>query len=343
MKSATTRSATIRSAAIDALRVVGTIAIVAGHTWDTPLVRAGIYSWHVPIFFFLTGYLWRARVRSPGAEAKNRARTLLLPYLAWLVIITSLALAVWAQPQGLNLTSLQPILLGGHYVGKPFSAFWFVTALFAVAVALRVLERGPRWLPWASALVLLVVAYTSHGALAAIPEAIGTGLACLVFVLAGELVRRSRERISRPVVTSVLLLTVSAALIATGLSSPVDLKGADFGMPVLSAAVAIAISVALLLLAEAFVPRLPRLIQTGFTHLAQVSLMVILTHSAVLWLMRTPPFGSSVPPFGLTVSFLAALIVPWLAALVVARTPLSPLLIGIPRVRFAHARSAQHR
>jgi acyltransferase len=337
------RPASTRSASIDALRVLGTIAIVAGHTWDVPFVRAGIYSWHVPLFFFLTGYLWRARIRTPGAEAKNRARTLLVPYVAWLVLITVLALAIWAQPQGLNLTSLQPILLGGHYVGKPFSAFWFVTALFVVAVALRILERGPRWLPWGSALILLGIAYSSHGALAAIPEAIGTGLACLVFVLAGTLVRRFRDRITRPVVTSLLLLAISATLVATGLSSLVDLKGADFGTPIVSVAVALAISVALLLLAEVVIPRLPRLLQTGFTQLAQVSLMVILTHSAVLWLMRTPPLGSTAPPFGLTVSFLVALVVPWMAALVIARTPLSPFLIGLPRVPLANPLSAGHK
>ncbi|MDY7542559.1 MULTISPECIES: hypothetical protein [unclassified Cryobacterium] len=164
-----------------------------------------------------------------------------------------------------------------------------------------------------------------------------------MFVLSGTLVRRFRDRVTRPVVTSLLLLAISASLVATGLSSLVDLKGADFGTPIVSVAVAIAISVALLFLAEAFIPRLPRLIQTGFTQLAQVSLMVILTHSAVLWLMRTPPPGSTVPPFGLTVSFLVALVVPWMAALVIARTPLSAFLIGIPQIPFPHARSAQHR
>ncbi|MCI4658249.1 acyltransferase family protein [Cryobacterium sp. ZS14-85] len=336
---------TSRSAAIDALRVVGTIAIVAGHTWDIPLVRASIYSWHVPIFFFLTGYLWRARVRTPGAEAKNRARTLLLPYAAWLALITLLALALGlaGQPQGLDLRALQPILLGGHYVGKPFSAFWFVTALFVVAVALRILERGPRWLPWASAVVLLTVAYSTHGALAAIPEAIGTGLACLVFVMAGIVFRRSRDRFSRPVITGVVLLVVCAILIATGFSSLVDLKAADFGTPVLSVATAIAISIALLLLAEVLVPKLSQRIQAGLTQLAQVSLMVVLTHSAVLWLMRTPPFGSTVPPFGLTITFLVALLAPWAAALVLARTPLSPILIGIPQRPISRARTAHGR
>ncbi|MFX7949399.1 hypothetical protein ABTK52_18475, partial [Acinetobacter baumannii] len=56
--------------------------------------------------------------------------------------------------------------------------------------------------------------------------------------------------------------------------------------------------------------------------LATCGTMVILTHAAILWLLNAPADGS-------VIDFLLALLVPWLAAFVTARTPLAPVLIGV--------------
>ncbi|VTS35178.1 Uncharacterised protein [Gordonia terrae] len=104
-----------------------------------------------------------------------------------------------------------------------------------------------------------------------------------------------------------------------------DMKQADFGTPALSVIVAAAISGGLILVAESTVH------WTGqksdwTTRLAAAGFMVVLTHAAVLWLLRTPSTGS-------WADFGAALLLPWTAALTLALTAMSPYLLGVKRRR----------
>jgi fucose 4-O-acetylase-like acetyltransferase len=47
-----------RSIAVDLVRVAGVIAIVVAHNWDQRLwAHTWFYTWHVPVFFVITGYL----------------------------------------------------------------------------------------------------------------------------------------------------------------------------------------------------------------------------------------------------------------------------------------------
>jgi acyltransferase len=90
--------------------------------------------------------------------------------------------------------------------------------------------------------------------------------------------------------------------------------------------VAIAISIGLVLLAESVVPRLGERAGRGAIVLAGSGTMVILTHAVVLFALGTPA-GGSWPDFAI------AVLLPWGAALTIARTPLAPFLIGSPVLR----------
>ncbi|AFR47691.1 acyltransferase family protein [Gordonia sp. KTR9] len=310
---------------LDLLRVLGIVAIVAGHVWDNLFTREAIFTWHVPLFFFLTGYLWTT-TRSLGTEVRKRSRTLLVPYVCWLVLISVpyVGLSVFRdskQPAPL----IGDILWGGAELGRPYSAFWFVTALFFAAVLLRSMQRLPRWTPWALSIVGLVVCYTYSSAVAALPLSLGVAVPATLFVLAGVSFRSVREHIRRPAVLGAAALLVSGVLIISGLSGPMDMKQADFGTPALSVIVAAAISAGLILVAEHAI-RWKGRVADWTTRLAAAGFMVVLTHAVVLWLLRTPPTGS-------WVDFGAALLLPWAAALTLALTSLSRYLLGVDRRR----------
>src|SRR6478609_9373400 len=85
-----------RSAGIDAVRVVGIAAVIFGHTFRGPLTHEFLYAWHVPVFFFLTGYLWTPG-RTLRQEFVNRGLTLGLPYIGWFVVISLLLIADMAR------------------------------------------------------------------------------------------------------------------------------------------------------------------------------------------------------------------------------------------------------
>lgn len=313
-----------RSAAIDAVRVLGVTAVVAGHVWtESETIRALLYTWHVPVFFFLTGYLWTPRRPLP-VEAAKRWRTLGLPYVAWLLLIAAVYLPWQHLRGGLTLTELAAPFVGGAYIGRPFSAFWFMGALFAAAIVYRIIQRMPLWSHWILALIGVALGYLVPDALTAVPLGAGIAIPALIFVVAGNHLKQVRSRIASPMILGGSLLAVAIAVVATRVSNPVDLKQSDLGTPILSVAAAIAISAALILLAEGIVPRLGARLGKGLVALASVGTMVILTHAVILWALGTPPAGGW-PALAI------ALVVPWGAALIVARTPLAPFLIGSPK------------
>ncbi|MBT1678404.1 acyltransferase family protein [Curtobacterium aurantiacum] len=308
-----------RSAGIDVVRVLGVAAVVAGHVWTNEFTVATLYPWHVPVFLFLTGWFWKPG-RPLRTEVRGRWRTLIRPYLGWFVVI-SLAWFPWAiasdaARQPLDL--LRP-LLGGQYVGRPYSAFWFVTALAVATVVLRFLERWRAWVPWAVALAAVTVATVAPGVVRLPPESAGTAIAALVFVLAGSVARRWLPRIGRPALVGAVFLVAGGTAVALG-SRPLDLKRADFGTPLLSVVTAIALCSGLVLVGLALDEVVHGRTATVVSRLASVGITVVLLHAAVIWVAE--------PVLPTPLVFVAATVVPWTVALLLDRTRLAPWATG---------------
>lgn len=308
-----------RSAGIDVVRVLGVAAVVAGHVWTNEFTVATLYPWHVPVFFFLTGWFWKPG-RPLRAEVRGRWRTLIRPYLGWFVVI-SLAWFPWAissdaARQPLDL--LRPFL-GGQYVGRPYSAFWFVTALAVATVVLRFLERWRPWVPWTVALAAVTVATVAPGVVRLPPESAGTAIAALVFVLAGSVARRWLPRIGRPALVGAVCLVAGGTAVALG-SRPLDLKRADFGTPLLSVVTAIVLCSGLVLIGLALDDVVHGRTATVVSRLASVGITVVLLHAAVIWVAE--------PVLPLPLVFVAATVVPWTVALLLDRTRLAPWATG---------------
>ncbi|GAA4196021.1 hypothetical protein GCM10022219_22010 [Microbacterium oryzae] len=189
-----------RLPSIDLLRVLTVIVIVWRHTWPVPkgepqMLLATIT---VPFFFFLTGWLWRTGKRTIRDETKMRWLTLGRPYVTWLalIFIEFAASTIKGDITRDTIETLIRPLLGGSYAGRPFSTFWFISALFFVAIMMRAVEKLPR-----PHLVALAVLLAGVGALLGqkldrIPLSIGLAIPCLAFAVAGYLLRQwaaSRE------------------------------------------------------------------------------------------------------------------------------------------------------
>ncbi|MDN4475422.1 acyltransferase family protein [Demequina sp. SYSU T00192] len=182
-----------RNAGIDLVRVLGIMAIVAGHCIPLGSWTSALFIWHVPVFFFLTGYLWKPQ-RAIRDEAARRTRTLLKPYLFWFSATYALFLA------GATLSGHSPDLLlapvyGGYYAVRPFTTFWFVFALFGTALLWRVLELAPQWARGIFVVAALLVAPFVGAPLSQTPLALGTSLLAVVFVALGQVTRAYEPRI----------------------------------------------------------------------------------------------------------------------------------------------------
>ena len=289
---AITRTASTRSAALDAVRVLAVVAVVIGHARPGRITTTLTFSWHVPVFFVLSGYLL-AEGRDAATELRRRARTILLPTLAWGVIVT----AVWWLHASIAGPPLHHhfghrLLWGGVDLVAPYSPFWFMPVLVASLVLTRLLDDVHRWLP-------LLVGLGGYLLCLGYPHAVATSFwsillapACMLYVLAGRELRTWRARISMPFLTGVTMLAISVAAIALG-ADPVNIKAASFGTTVVSALDAALISAGLILIAESLCARssAEALSARVVSRLATTSLPVILAHMLVLMTLWPMPWS----------------------------------------------------
>lgn len=305
-----------RSGAIDLVRIIAVAAIVAGHVFTRDATGDLLYTWHVAVFFILSGYLWKPH-RSLRIELSRRLRSLGRPYLAGFVILTVALLL-----QGFDDTGQRILggLYGGGVAGMPYITFWFITTLFFTALLLRLIEPLPLAVQWAIGVVGAIAGWIWGSMLSDTPLGIGLAVTCLVYLLIGDALRRVRARIRMPLLTGILLILISAVLIMTGLSDFIDIKQGDYGTPVVSLLVSVAISFGMILVAESLVR--PGMFPQVCTLLALPLLTVVLLHPVVLWTTWPDP-----------VAFAVGMLVPLAIGLVALRTPLSPWLTGQERLR----------
>lgn len=307
-----------RSAAIDVLRVIGIVAIVFGHVWDSGS-RLLVYPWHVALFFFLTGYFWKFE-RSLQDEFRKRCQTLIMPPAIWTAIIGLAVLGVMLADRNFDAARTVSDVIVGKAPGRPFMVFWFVLVLFFGAVLLRLMERSkrlPAWAPWVVAGAGIAASYVAGPVLSNTPLYIGLTPPCLLFVVVGVAFRRYRSHFKQWMAWAVLC--VSAALVLTRTSAPMDMKPGNFGTPVLSVLVAGGICAAFVILAETYAVLIPTPVGSFATKLSSCALVVILTHASIIFITEGLPQ---------VVVFFLALTLPWIAGLALLRTPASIFLTG---------------
>ncbi|MFC7787717.1 acyltransferase family protein [Microbacterium sp. MAHUQ-60] len=313
----TTAVATIRkrSVAIDGVRALGVVAVVAGHTWPNDAwVSNWFFSWHVPVFFVISGYLWTPD-RAIGAELRKRARTLAVPYAAWFIVVAAIWLSVRAA-MGLSVSSepWSDLLIGGAHISRPWSAFWFISALFVASIGMRFLDRHSAILPWFVGSAALAWCYAEPSSARSLPLAAVQGAVGILFMCVGRFLRAQEAHIASPLVVGLIFISVPLVLTVADILPSLNLKAADLGEPIVTMAAASAISCGLILVARSTEPHWPRALRTVSTELARLGLPIILGHALVLGLLALCQVEPSVW------SFLMALILPAAAGWLLSRT-----------------------
>ncbi len=136
-----------RLAYIDNLRGFCLALMILGHAGLTLAGKNLIYSFHMPVFYFLAGLLYRGPSPSVPLFLARKARTLLLPYALYVLLIffVSRCFIGWFPGCWLHLRSAFLYGQGIRYGG---GALWFLPSLFWTYVLVVVAERLrlPAWL-----------------------------------------------------------------------------------------------------------------------------------------------------------------------------------------------------
>ncbi len=234
---------------VDTARAFGIVAVVLGHTQSLPepVVRI-IYSFHMPLFFFLAGYVLKSQhlAQSLAVATRRGLKRLIVPYTVFWVVSFLFWLAIrsfggWAASiRSVRLTD--PVI--GWFVGTGAAlsvnvVLWFFTCLFVTTLAFHVIHRLRT--PMGIAAALLVCGGVGHLFPHVFPETrlpwnlevalIGVGFYGLGHLARGwEAPRRFRSG-SALVVTALFSLSVNlfASLSNTGVSMN-DMKYGHIGL-----------------------------------------------------------------------------------------------------------------
>ena len=125
------------------LSALAILMVVAGHAGYDILTVGGLfpyYSFHVPLFLFISGYFYRKEEEErPFFYVKKKVKRLLLPYLIWNLVYGVIAWALrtfggfsMGEPISVKSLFLDPFLHGYQFIYN-FAA-WFVPVLFLIEV-----------------------------------------------------------------------------------------------------------------------------------------------------------------------------------------------------------------
>lgn len=148
---------------IDIAKALGMLAVMWGHLMLGGRTNSFVYAFHIPLFFFLSGMMFKKNIRFRDFFFR-RVRTLLLPYavfsvLTWVYwVVRNLVLGL--PMNSVFMPLLQTVLAqgsGGFLIHNV--ALWFVPCLFVVEMLYYWLAKLPDWARAAACIVCGALGY----------------------------------------------------------------------------------------------------------------------------------------------------------------------------------------
>lgn len=207
---------------IDIARGIAMLCIVLGHLGNSQINRV-VFTFHVPIFFFITGYFINNKLTMKNF-IKDKAKTLLIPYLCTCIVIIFLggleyfifygaedakkAMLDWvyASIYGAGDAYTEPFYI------KAIGAIWFLWATFWGSVFLRSIlnvKTGTRIL---LVLVLFFIGSWSRK-LFWFPLSIQAGCCATLFMYLGHLLKDIKELLKKINIETKTVLSILALAI----------------------------------------------------------------------------------------------------------------------------------
>jgi len=136
----------------DVMRAIGIVLVALGHTLGlSDLVQLWIYSFHMPLFFFLSGYVLKeSRVQETlQVNVKHYAHRLLVPYFAFSLLTYIpwvFATRIYGADAKLNIHPLRPVIGTFYGIGidgwlQHNAMLWFLPCLFIVHLVYQLVVK----------------------------------------------------------------------------------------------------------------------------------------------------------------------------------------------------------
>lgn len=147
---------------IDSVKGIGIVLVVFGHIFSGKVTQA-IYLFHMPLFFFMGGYLLNVSTDRKYFLYKKSIQ-LLIPYLVYLTVlyVPQEVIHILRGEDTVIKGLIRPVI-GGKMLFGWVSVFWFVSCFFITQQLLNyVLSRFSKAVVVRIMLACLVLAYTNQ-------------------------------------------------------------------------------------------------------------------------------------------------------------------------------------
>lgn len=176
---------------IDVFRSLGIIAMVMGHIGFGSKFNYFIHAFHMPMFFFISGFFYRRRDCSIGEYVGKKARTLLVPYI-------SFGIAHYFVEIILHGFSIKPLLylFTFNTISLPIAgALWFLTALFFTDIIYFLFDR---WnVKWLIITLILVGSFADQLLPYPLPWALSASFVGLGLYWFGEMSKKFEDKLEK--------------------------------------------------------------------------------------------------------------------------------------------------
>ena len=241
---------------IDCAKGVGILLVVIGHhLQDSDGVIKWIQSFHVPLFFIITGYLLVQQNRQTSVKAviNSGAKKLLYPYYAFGIL-----LVVWWRLMG-AITQAQPeeVIQNGllFLTTYGYHALWFLPAMYIANVISKSYKWKNRWCLLIGAVAVgSALSYAIHsstgiqGAWYYVAVYIGRIMLAITFIEIGRIIFLMTRKLSGAAEWAVCVISLIIVFAGYRENIIVSMAHARIGNPVVFYIVACAGSIAVLLL-----------------------------------------------------------------------------------------------
>lgn len=184
---------------IDAYKSIGILLMVLGHIGLGQVFDIVIHTFHMPMFFVISGYLFKCNKHEKISITQylmKKAKALLVPYICCgMIIVTFLMIMRYVLTHEIQyqlLFHLFWVNTNGLYLG---GALWFLTALFVTDVCFFMCDRYLK----GTMFYFVVFVFTAMGMLMCIfipqkiPFAIPQGFVGVGFFLCGKMIKQFDE------------------------------------------------------------------------------------------------------------------------------------------------------
>lgn len=184
----------LRNRIIDIAKGIAIFLVIFGHVTHVPEIRQYIWSFHIPLFFFISGVLIKANNYQNFTQyLGKKSIQLLIPYLIFYIITFLYWLILEKNTRGTELVWWSQIIglfYGTYNLQHMFfnGALWFIPCLFSMETLYWFIAKITRWnIRLAMLIMLCLIGIYASPYLSWLPFGINAAMIGLVFLGIGNM------------------------------------------------------------------------------------------------------------------------------------------------------------